>query len=146
MSLDHHTRTSLVSLRTALRLDAAASGGMGVLLLLGAGALAPMFDLPVALLRGSGLVLVPFALALVWLSARPRIPRVAAWTVIVANVLWTIDSLLLPAVRGYEPSGFGTAFVVMQALAVAVFAGLEYAGLRALDGGAVIASPSARRS
>ena len=145
MPLDHQTRTSLVSLRTALRLDAASSGAMGLLLLLAAGALAPLFDLPVALLRGAGLALVPFALTLAWLSARPQIPRGWAWAVIIANVLWTVDSLLLPAIGWFAPSALGTAFVVAQALAVALFAGLQYVGLRALDRGAAIASPSARR-
>ena len=145
MPLDQQTRTSLVSLRTALRLDAASSGAMGLLLLLAAGALAPLFDLPVALLRGSGLVLLPFAIALAWLSARKQIPRGWAWAVIIANVLWTVDSLLLPAIDWFAPSALGTAFVVAQALAVALFAGLQYVGLRELDRGAAIASPSARR-
>ncbi|MEO6525463.1 MAG: hypothetical protein ABIP93_02450 [Gemmatimonadaceae bacterium] len=145
MPLADQPRTSLVSLRTALRLDAASSGAMGLLLLLAAGALAPLFDLPVALLRGAGLALLPFALALAWLSSQLRIPRGWAWAVIIANATWTLDSLLLPIVGRLSPSALGTAFVVAQALAVALFAGLQYAGLRALDGSAAIASPSALR-
>lgn len=131
-----------ISLRTALRLDAAASGAMGALLLLGAGALSPLFDLPLPLLRGAGLALVPFALALAWLARRPRIPRGWAWAVIAANVLWALDSLLLPATGRVAPSALGTAFVIGQAVAVALFACLEYVGLRALGRGRA-AGPSA---
>ena len=121
-----------IDLRTALRLDALASGTMGVLLFLAARPLSGLFELPVALLRGVGLLLVPFALFLGWLAMRPHLSRPLAWSIVIANVLWVVASLLVPATGWFAPTTLGTAFVIAQAAAVALFAHLEYAGLREL--------------
>jgi hypothetical protein len=50
--------------------------------------------------------------------------------VIVINAVWVIESLLLVMGNRVAPNALGQAFVVAQALAVAVFAELEYFGLR----------------
>jgi uncharacterized membrane protein len=50
--------------------------------------------------------------------------------VIVGNIGWAIGCVVLLAAGLVAPSGLGIAFVVIQALAVLVFAGLEFAGLR----------------
>ena len=46
------------------------------------------------------------------------------------NLLWAVDSLLLLVTGWVAPTTLGYAVVVGQALAVAVFAGLQYVGLR----------------
>jgi len=61
------------ALRRALLLDSAASGTMGLLLLLAAGALQPMLGLPLGLLRWTGVVLIPFAALLVAVAVSARV-------------------------------------------------------------------------
>src|SRR5688572_27182994 len=113
-------------LRRAPLLDAMASGAMGVLLLLGAGPLEPLLGLPGGLLRGVGLLLIPFAAVLVWLAPRASALRSVVRTVVVANGLWVLASILLLVSGAVAPTGLGTLFVALQAAAVAVFAHLEY--------------------
>ena len=117
-------------LRRALLLDAAASGALGLLLAIGAGALAAPFGLPIALLRGVGLFLVPFAASLVWLATRERPPLALVWAVVIGNVLWTAASVWLAVDAPLRPTALGTAVLLAQGGAVALFAWLEYAALR----------------
>jgi len=123
-------------LRTAYFVDAAASGAMGVLLLLTTGPLAPALGLPAALLRASGAVLVPFAALLAGLAARTDrahggATRALGWAVVVGNVLWTLASVVLVA-DVVTPTASGEAFVLAQAAAVAACAVLEATALRAI--------------
>ena len=52
------------------------------------------------------------------------------WAVIIGNVLWAGDSILLLLTGWIEPAALGYAFFVTQALAVILFAELQYVGLR----------------
>ena len=62
-------------LRRAILADAIFSGASAVLLTLGAGALAPLLDLPEALLRETGLFLIAYAALVGWLGTRPAMPK-----------------------------------------------------------------------
>ncbi len=117
-------------LRRALLVDAAATAGMGALLAAAPALLEGLFGLPVALLRGAGLALLPFAALLAWVARRPRIPAGLAWPLVIVNVLWAIDSVVLPLTGWIDPTALGAAFVVAQGLIVAAFAWLEWTGLR----------------
>ncbi|PWS38863.1 hypothetical protein DFH01_06345 [Falsiroseomonas bella] len=116
-------------LRFALRLDAAASGVLALLMLLGAPLLADPLGLPEGLLRGAGLVCLPYAAVLAWMTGRPSLPAWAVWSVIGLNAVWTADSLLLLASGWVAPTALGTAFVLAQAAAVGGFALLQWRGL-----------------
>ena len=52
---------------------------------------------------------------------------------IVANAVWSADSLLLLVTGWVQPTAAGTAFVIAQAVAVAVYAELQFVGLRRSD-------------
>ncbi|HEX5734526.1 MAG TPA: hypothetical protein VF131_16945 [Blastocatellia bacterium] len=117
-------------LRRVLFADAATCAAAGLLMLLGAGLLEQDFGLPRELSRYAGIGLLPFAAFLVYLATRANLSQTALWAVIVLNVLWTVDSILLLVSGWIEPTGFGYAFVILQAIGVATFAGLEYFGLR----------------
>ena len=119
-------------LRRALLVDAVATAGMGALLAAAPGAFAldALLGLPVALLRGAGLALLPFAALLAWVARRPRLPARPAWTLVIVNVLWAIDSVVLPLTGWIDPTALGAAFVVAQGLIVAAFAWIEWTGLR----------------
>jgi hypothetical protein len=64
------------------------------------------------------------------IAARPAIPRTAAWAVVVGNAVWVLGSVGA-AVAGRDTfTTLGVAVVLAQAAAVAVFADLQWLGLR----------------
>ena len=117
-------------LRRVLLADGVASGAMGALLLLAAGPLGSLLGLDVTLLRTAGFMLIPYAALLVYFAARTTIPYRAVWVIVGVNLLWVIDSVLLLVTGWAEPTLWGYLFTAGQALTVALFAGLEYVGLR----------------
>lgn len=117
-------------LRRVLVADAVISGTTGLLLLFGADAVGRMLNVPVELLRSAGVSLVPFTAFVVWLATRERLPRIPVWTVIALNLVWVVASFALLIVDRVNPNGLGVAFIVVQAIAVAGFAEMQYVGLR----------------
>jgi hypothetical protein len=117
-------------LRRALLLDAVASGTTGLLLIAGAGLLDGLLGLPVALLRGAGLVLVPYVAFVIWAGTREMISRPAVWAIIAANALWAVASALLLVSGWVAPTALGYAFVIGQAVVVALLGELQCVGLR----------------
>ena len=117
-------------LRAALAGDAAVSGATGLLMIVAAGYVDGLLGLPAGLMRYAGLSLLPFAALVGWLASRESVPRAAVWGVIAYNALWSIDSLLLLVSGWVAPTALGIAFVIAQALVVAVFAELQYFGLK----------------
>lgn len=117
-------------LRRVLTIDAVASGAMGLLLLAAATPLAGPLGLPVELLLGAGIILVPYGIAVLWLARRPSLPRLGVWAVIAINVLWVLESVAVLLVGWTHPTVLGHAFVLMQAAFVALMAELEFIGLR----------------
>ena len=117
-------------LRTVLLTDAIACGVMGALLLVGAQPLATLFGLPVPLLAGAGVFLLPLAAWVGWLSKQAQPSRRAVWLLIVGNGVWVAESLLLLVLDWVQPTALGTTFVVAQAATTAVFTELEYLALK----------------
>jgi hypothetical protein len=122
--------SSSVFLRRALLVDAAASGLTGALMLAGAGMLTDLLGLPAALLRGAGLVLVPYVAFVAIVAARAHISTAAVWAVIACNALWTVASVALVIDGFVTPTALGSVFVIGQAVAVAALGGLQYVALR----------------
>jgi len=125
-----HTLANWSLLRLALLADAAASGAMGVLLAAAADPLAARFGLPVALLREVGLLLIPYAGLLAYLASKQTTPRLPAQLIVAGNVLWVIGSAALLISGLVAPTTLGTAFVIAQALIVAILAELQVLGLK----------------
>ena len=117
-------------LRRAIQFDAVFSGASALLLSFGAGALAPLLNLPEALLRETGLFLVAYAALVGWLGTRPSMPKPLVWIVIAGNAAWALASIALLFSGWVTPNLLGEAAVAMQAIAVGVFAELQYVGLR----------------
>ena len=122
--------SSSVFLRRALLVDAAASGLTGALMLAGAGMLTDLLGLPAALLRGAGLVLVPYVAFVAIVAARARISAAAVWAVIACNAVWTVASVALVIDGFVTPTALGSVFVIGQAVAVAALGVLQYVALR----------------
>ena len=117
-------------LRRVLALDAVTSGAMGALLVLAQTPLSSLLGLSSSLLFWAGLSLLPFAAFVGWLATRELPPRAGVWAVVLVNALWVIDSFVLLATGWPDLTLLGKLFVVFQAVAVAVFAELQFFGLR----------------
>ncbi len=117
-------------LRLALSLDAAASGALGLLALAAADPLVGLLGPTAGMLRGTGAVLVAYALTLVLIATRPVIPRPGAWAVVIGNSVWVLGSIGALIAGGNTFTTLGTVVVLAQAVAVAVFADLQWLGLR----------------
>jgi uncharacterized protein YjeT (DUF2065 family) len=117
-------------LRRAFLLDAIVSGAMAALLTLSADALAPLLDLPDALLRETGLFLIAYTTLVGWLATRQSMPK--AWVIIViaGNVTWTIASIGLLFSSVVTPNLLGELFIAGQAIVPGAIAELQYIGLR----------------
>jgi hypothetical protein len=123
-------------LRRAILADAIFSGISAVVLTFGAGMLAPLLNLPEALLRETGLFLIAYAALVGWLGMRSSMPKMLVAIVIAGNAAWTLGSIALLFSGAVTPNLLGEAFVAIQAVATGVFAELQYIGLRR-SGGAV---------
>lgn len=121
-------------LRQALLADAVTTAACALLFLLAAGPLEGVLGLPSGLLRAAGAILTPFAAFLAVLAMRETLPRPAVWAVIAVNATWVADSVLLLFSGWVDPTPAGTALVVAQAVAVAIYAELQYMGLRRSSG------------
>ena len=121
-------------LRRALLADTIFSGVSAVLLTAAAGMLAPLFDLPEALLRETGLLLIVYAAFVGWLGTRPSVPKVLVLIVIAGNAAWTLGSIALLLSGAVTPNLLGEIVVAAQAMATGAFAELQYIGLRKSSG------------
>ena len=114
-----------MSLRTALKLDAVVTGANGAAYLVAAGPLEDLLGLSPALLRSIGVFLLLFSAAVWTVAARPQVSTSAALAVIAVNVLWAADSIAFLLSGVSDPTTVGAIWIVMQALVVAGFAGLQ---------------------
>ncbi|MFC7515344.1 hypothetical protein ACFQUU_10035 [Herbaspirillum sp. GCM10030257] len=117
-------------LRRVLLADAAAGAVTGLLMALGADTLESLLQIPAALMQSAGIILLPLAVLIAYLATRQQPPRGAVWAVIICNALWTLDSFYIAFSEWISPNTLGQAFIVAQAVVVAVFAELEYFALR----------------
>jgi hypothetical protein len=116
-------------LRRALKLDAVASGTLGVLALIAAPVLEGPLGVPRAVLWPVALLVVAYA-AFVWMVASaPSVSRTGAWAAVGLNALWVAGSVAV-VVAGWLPlTVLGTVVVLAQAIAVAILAELQLLGL-----------------
>jgi hypothetical protein len=120
-------------IRLALRLDAVASGGVGLVLLLAAPFLDGTLGLSVVTQRVLGVLLVAWAPLLLTLASRPSIRRGPVWAVLVVNVLWVLETGVALVAGVFPLTGLGVAFMIVQAVTVLVLTELQWMGLRRLQ-------------
>ncbi len=118
-------------LKTALIVDAVASLGLAGLQLSIPAVLADYLSLPGLLVTGTGAFLVAYALMLGMVARANRVWEFLVQFIIFGNVGWALGCLALAATSFVTPSALGMAFLSLQAMAVLLFAYLEYAGLQA---------------
>jgi hypothetical protein len=117
-------------LRTILTLDAVTCVATGTLMAVAATRLSSLILIPANVLWIAGMSLFPIAVFIAFVAARLPRSLTGVWLVIGGNAAWVIGSLALLVDGGFSPNALGTAFIVVQALAVAILAELEFMGLR----------------
>ncbi|HWK65481.1 MAG TPA: hypothetical protein VNS34_11100 [Rhizobiaceae bacterium] len=117
-------------LRNALLVDAIASGATAVLLVAGADILEAFLGLPSRLLFWAGIALLPFVAMLATTARRSNTSRLVLIDIIAINALWVTGSFAVLVSGAFTPSPIGIVFVAIQALAVALFAELQFVAMR----------------
>jgi len=117
-------------LKSALVADAVVTGAAAVLQLAAASWLSELLALPRTLLVESGTFLVAYTLLLIVLARSTSVSSVIIAAIVLGNIAWGAGCIGLLITDALSPSGLGVAFVIMQAVAVLVFATLEYLGVK----------------
>ena len=120
-------------LRAMLRVDAATCVATGLLMAAGSSLLAGLTQIPPSLLMSAGLSLFPIAAFITLVASRTPAWPLGVWLVILANAGWVLASVWLLAGGAIRPNALGVAFVLVQAVAVALLTSLEYAGASRLQ-------------
>lgn len=117
-------------LHLALLIDAVATAAAGVGIGLFTPELSLTLQLPAWLLGGAAAFMLVYAAVVAWMAQRELLPRWAVWSIIAGNAAWAIECVVLAIGGLLSPSALGIAFLLSQAVAVVVFAELQYVGLR----------------
>ena len=116
-------------MRLVLKLDAVATGVVGLLSVAAGPMLDDLLGIPLALLVPVGLFLVAYAA--IWIVAtRRRVSRLAVWAAVAINLIYVVDCLVVVAASWVPLTALGTAFVLFQAAAVTLFAAAQFYALR----------------
>ena len=124
------TLTPSPLLRLGLRLDAVLSLAAAVAVPLLMEPLVAALGLGRGQLAGLAALMFGWAGLTGWMGGQPRLTRWVVWLAIVGNLGWAVASLLLPLLGAFSPSPLGWGLLITQALAVLLFAELQWLGLR----------------
>jgi hypothetical protein len=118
--------------RLALKLDAVVTGLNGIAYLALATVLDSFFGVTTGVQYPVGAFLLLYALGVLAIGTRKEINRTGLTTVIAANLLWFVLSLVVVISDALSPTGAGAVWIVLQSLVVGGFAALQYIGLKRL--------------
>lgn len=116
-------------LRSVLWADAASGAATALLQLTAANALAALLGLSSGLLVASGLALVVYVAGAAYLASCNPVPRGPVWALIIGNWAWVAGCVAL-LMTGAAGTALGQAYLVVQAIAVALLAELQWMSLR----------------
>jgi hypothetical protein len=117
-------------LRNVLLADALSCISCGALQVIFPDAMASLFKLPAPLLLATGWFLLAYAAVVAWIALRTPVPRGLVWLLVAGNAGWAVGCVALLASGAVAPSALGTAWVLAQAVTVALLAELQWTGLR----------------
>ncbi len=118
-------------MRNVLRVDALSCVACGLLQVLFPSQMSGLLGLPGPLLAYTGEFLLAYAAAVFFISTRQPIPRMFVGLLVAGNLGWAVACVMLLISGTVQPTVLGMAYVLLQALTVAVLAELQYFGLRA---------------
>jgi hypothetical protein len=123
------TNFTMNHLGRILFFDAATCLLMGLLLVFAPEQLSSLLVLPSSLLLYAGILLFPCVALMAFAGKQSPASSILVWLVILGNLAWVVASILVITVW-FSPNNFGLAFVMAQAVVVAILALLEYQGLK----------------
>ncbi len=109
-------------MRLVLKLDAVATGVVGLLSVAAGPMLDDLLGIPLALLLPVGLFLVAYAVAIWIVGTRRLVCWPAVWAAVAINLMYVVDCVVVVAAGWFPLTALGTAFVLFQAAAVTLFA------------------------
>ena len=121
-------------LKNALHGNALFSGTSGLVALLAAQSLAAFTGIESpSIFVVLGIVLILYAVDLWWVASRETINRHLAWAAILLDVLWVIGSVAILLFGWLPLTVAGSWTIALLAEVVAIFAVLQFIGLRRLS-------------
>ncbi|MGW4770754.1 hypothetical protein ACWEO2_22270 [Nocardia sp. NPDC004278] len=117
-------------LRTVLRLDGWGTGAFGVVMFAGAAALSGPLGLPTAWSIPFAVAMIGGGLALLLIAGYPELVPGHASAVVGVNAVSAVALVVLAFSGVLELTGLGVVFLLIGAVWVAVFAGLQARGVR----------------
>ena len=120
-------------LKFALIADAVVSGAVAALQLAAPDWLSQFLLMPQTLLINTGVFLVGYTAVLVLLALSSKVWSALIMLIIIGNVGWAAGCVALLVLGVLSPNALGVAFVLVQAIAVLIFAALEFKGLAASE-------------
>ena len=117
-------------LRAVLGADAAVCAVAGAVLAFDAALLAGPLGLAQGALQITGEALIAYAALLAFLATRPALPRGAVWVLVALNVVWAVETALLPVLGWAQPDGLGLTVLLVQAAGALLVADLQWLSLR----------------
>ncbi|KQZ12985.1 MULTISPECIES: hypothetical protein [unclassified Mesorhizobium] len=129
-------------LRNVLYADILFSSVGAVLMTAGSPFLSPLLDLPAGLLLGAGAALVPWVIGLAVVARREQVSKTVMVDIIGINFLWAAICFGLLIGGWIAPNALGIAFVVAQAITVALLGCLQWRGMQVQASGTKIPAAS----
>lgn len=115
-----------MNLKTALSIDFVVTGTVALLQIIAGGYLSTLLGISSLVLQSTGVFLLLFIGLIIYaLFNRDRSPSLIKG-IIALNILWGIDCLVFLIFMKSELTGLGVAFILVQVIAVFVFAELQY--------------------
>ena len=124
------TLTSATGLRRVLGLDALSGAAIGGLQLAFTAVLSESFGLSQTLLLGTGIAIFAFVALAGWLALQAPPARGALALLAAGNFAWAAGCLLLAFGAAPAITPLGTAYLLVQAVAVLAMAELQWMALR----------------
>ncbi|WP_307671572.1 hypothetical protein [Streptomyces sp. V2I9] len=117
-------------LRLVLRVDSASTAVMGLVLVAAAAPLGSLTGMPVAFAMAFGIFQLGGAACLALIAGYPVIPAALARTVVAVNAVCAAGCLVTAVADVMPLNGTGVVLLLIGAVIVAVYTGLQYTGLR----------------
>lgn len=117
-------------LRQVLFADAALSLATGAVQILPAAPLADLLRLPAPFLVGSGWIMLGYGAVVGWAATRDPLRIGLVMSFALGNFAWALACVALLAGGWIAPNAFGAAWILVQAVAVAVLGELQWAAAR----------------
>lgn len=127
------TVQTVFALKPLVAIDAITCAAMGVALVAASAPMGELTGIPASLLYWAGVLLLPTAAFMAWVSQSASPPAWAVNFIILGNGAWVAASLFLPVAGMIIPNLFGWTFLVGQAAAVTALTGLEIRASRTLQ-------------